>query len=209
MRLGLLADIHEEIELLDRAVARLRAAGVDRFLLLGDLFETGKRLEALVEHLEPLDAIGVWGNHDFGLCREVTAWVKERFSPRVLDYFARLRPRIELDGYLFQHVEPHLDPEKIEDLWGLEADEPYDPARDFAATGFRAAFLGHRHRWSAVDPEGPLDWDGRTPLLLDPGRRHVVIIHAVQQGYCACLDTTRGEVAPFRVDPDGRSNVYP
>lgn len=200
MRLGLLADIHEEVERLDRAVARLRAEGVDRFLLLGDLYDTGKRLDELVEHLEPLDALGVWGNHDIGLCREVSDWTRGRFSPRVLNYFARLQPRIDLDGDLFQHIEPQLDPEDILDLWSFDEPWPPDPARCFARDHFRGAFLGHRHCWAAVTPDGLSSWTGDTPLEFGPDRRFVVVVHAVQQGRCALYDTEARRLCPFATD---------
>jgi hypothetical protein len=48
MQLGLLADIHEQAEQLRRAVAVLRRHGADRFVVLGDVFETGKRMEETV-----------------------------------------------------------------------------------------------------------------------------------------------------------------
>src|SRR4051794_40977768 len=37
---------------------------------------------------------------------------------------AALRPRLEVEGCLFVHVEPWLDPERIEDLWYFD-DEPW------------------------------------------------------------------------------------
>jgi hypothetical protein len=76
MRLGLLADIHEEADLLCRAIEALKSQGVSRFVILGDIFETGKALEKTSEILSRLDSEGVWGNHDFGLCRDVEEWVR-------------------------------------------------------------------------------------------------------------------------------------
>ncbi|HEV2949990.1 MAG TPA: hypothetical protein VGX70_21615 [Gemmataceae bacterium] len=44
MKLGLLADIHEETEQLGKAIAVLQEQGADRFVVLGDVFEMGKRI---------------------------------------------------------------------------------------------------------------------------------------------------------------------
>ncbi len=116
MRLGLLADIHEAVEPLAAAVRELRARRVDAFVVLGDVLEYGERVEETVACLDSLPGTGVWGNHDQGLCGDVPATVRDRFSKTVLDYFARLRPSAEIDGCWFQHIDPHLDPNECLDL---------------------------------------------------------------------------------------------
>ena len=42
MKLGILSDIHEANDYLTRAIDELTRRGVEQFVLLGDLFETGK-----------------------------------------------------------------------------------------------------------------------------------------------------------------------
>ncbi|HQR61122.1 MAG TPA: hypothetical protein PLH03_07165, partial [Methylophilaceae bacterium] len=66
--------------------------------------------------LKSAGAVGVWGNHDFGLCRDVASEVRLRFPHETLDYLATMRPRLEIEGCHFSHVEPWLDAEKLEDL---------------------------------------------------------------------------------------------
>ena len=117
MRLGILADIHEQVEELRNAIAVLQNEDADRFVILGDVFETGQQIEETVQLLQDVDAAGVWGNHDFGLCSDPSEQIRNRFSTQVLDFMGRLKPRLEIDGCLFTHLEPWLDPQKIEDLW--------------------------------------------------------------------------------------------
>lgn len=198
MRLGLLADIHEEVEHLDRAIRALRSEGVERFLILGDVFETGKRLEATVELLRGLDSEGVWGNHDFGLTSDVPEDIRARFSPEVLGYFAGLRPSIEWDGCWFQHIEPFLDSRRLEDLWSYGGEGELDPARCFAARPHRRMFMGHVHRWALIGEQYPEPWDGSGPVRLDPDRRYLAVVHAVQQGHCAWFDVESGRLVPVR-----------
>lgn len=200
VKIGLLADVHEEVERLREAVAALRGRGAERFVVLGDVFERGRRLAETVAVLAGLDSVGVWGNHDFGLCRDVPASVRRRFPDEVFAYFATLRPRVEVDGCLFQHIEPHLDPEKLEDLWSYGGDGVLTPADAFAAVPHRRIFVGHVHRWRLHSPEGPVPWDGTSRVTLDPGLRYLVAVHAVQQGWCALYDSAREEVEPIRAE---------
>src|SRR5262249_58585235 len=116
MKLGLLADIHEHTRQLQKAIAVLQRHGAERFVVLGDVFETGKRIEETVSLLQQVEAVGVWGNHDIGLCFDPDEAVCQRYSAAVLGFMASLQPRLEIDGCLFTHVEPWLDPPKIEDL---------------------------------------------------------------------------------------------
>jgi hypothetical protein len=152
MKLGILADIHEDLEHLWRALAVLQGQGIDRLIVLGYVFELGHRLDATVELLDEAGAVGVWGNHDFGLCRDPHEDLQRRFREETMAFMGRLRPRLDVEGCLFLHVEPWLDPEVIEDLWYFD-DEPWyrgSPqevgervARNFDATPHRLRFIGH------------------------------------------------------------------
>ncbi|HEX8200250.1 MAG TPA: metallophosphoesterase family protein [Isosphaeraceae bacterium] len=199
VKLGLVTDIHEDIEHLQAALDRFRTAAVERIVMLGDIFETGPRLDAAVAILADAGAIGVWGNHDFGLCVDPSDFARGRFRPATLAYMATLRPRLELDGCLFTHVEPWLDPTDIRQLWHVE-DRPLTPeliARSLDAAPQRVLFLGHFHRWLAATGAGLLPWDGRSPLRLDPAERYLVIINGVVEGWCATYDTATGELVPI------------
>ncbi len=116
MKLGLLADIHEHTRQLGRAIAVLQRHGADRFVVLGDVCETGRRMEETVGLLREVQAVGVWGNHDVGLCFGPGEEVCRRYSAAVLDFMGGLQPRLEIGGCLFTHVELWLDPHKVEDL---------------------------------------------------------------------------------------------
>ena len=78
MLLGLLADIHEAVEPLREALGVFARLGVEEVVVLGDICETHRRLEETVSLLREARAVGVWGNHDFGLCRDITDDVRAR-----------------------------------------------------------------------------------------------------------------------------------
>ena len=181
MRLGILADIHEQVEELRNAIAVLKTERAHQFIVLGDVFETGQRIDEMVSVLRDVDAVGVWGNHDFGLCSDPSEQIRKHFSTHVLDFMARLRPRLEIDGCLFTHVEPWLDPHKIEDLWYFDGppDSPDKLARSCSAVPNRILFMGPMHRWLLGSPDGVLPWRGERPVCLDSKDRYLVVVHAV------------------------------
>jgi hypothetical protein len=192
VKLGILSDIHEAVELLEQALARFDREGVDRVVVLGDLFETGPRIEATVALLEAAGAVGVFGNHDHGLAVEPSEYIRAHFSGRVLDYMATLRPRLEVDGCLFAHREPWLDGAEVAQIWHVD-EEPLTPdllARSFQATPLRSIFVGHFHRWRAFGGPGPLPWQGQGPLSLPEDGPALVVVNGVCEGYAATFDTT-------------------
>jgi len=201
MKLGLLADIHEQTKQLREAISVLQQHGAERFVVLGDVFETGKRIEKTVQLLQEVGAVGVWGNHDVGLCFDPSDKVCQRHSSTVLDFMGRLQPHLEIAGCLFTHVEPWLDPHKIEDLWYFDGppDSPEKLARSFAAVPHRVMFIGHMHRWLLGTPGGVLPWRGEQQMCLDRANRYLVVVHAVWDGKCALYDSETGELTPFGV----------
>jgi hypothetical protein len=197
--LGILADIHEHTKELRKAIAVLQENGADRFVVLGDVFEMGKRMEKTVHLLQQVRAVGVWGNHDVGLCFDPAEDVCERYSAGVLQFMGSLQPRLEIEGCLFTHVEPWLDPHRVEDLWYFDGppDSADKLAKSFATVPHRVLFIGHMHRWLLGTPDGMIAWRGDRRLCLDPARRYLVAIHAICDGKCALFDTTTGELTPF------------
>jgi hypothetical protein len=167
-------------------------------IVLGDVFCTGSRLGPTVELLRPAHPVGVWGNHDFGLCFEPDPPVREKYSGPVLDFMGTLRPRLEIGGYLFSHVEPWLDPTDITQLWWFEGppDTPERAAQSFGAWPQRLLFVGHFHRWLVVTPTGLLAWGGERPITLAPPERYLVAVAALCEGRCAVFDTETSELLP-------------
>ena len=117
MKLGLLTDIHEHVDNLRAALGRFEEWNVDQVVVIGDVFKLGDRLEETCRRLQAVSVIGVWGNHDFGLCHEPAARIQETFPASVLAFMGSLRPTLDVQGCHFSHVEPWLDPTDVADLW--------------------------------------------------------------------------------------------
>ena len=203
MRLGLLADIHEDIGRLAVAVVLCRQEGADRLLTLGDVYQDGKRFAETVVLWREADVGGVWGNHEFGLCHEPGSWAEEEFDAPTRAYMARLRPRMEVEGSgatFCLGTTPRTWSSR-----GTFTDSRRPATRprpDFAAFPHRRMFLGHYHRWLAVTPEGPVSWSGERPLAFDAARRYLVVIAACCDGWCAVDDTEADVLTPHAVRPN-------
>ena len=94
MQLGLITDIHEHVVALRRALEHLAELGVDKIVMIGDVVELGRRLEATCQLLAEAQVIGVWGNYDFGLCSQPESSVFSHISPKVREYMGTLQPRL-------------------------------------------------------------------------------------------------------------------
>ena len=172
MKLGIVSDIHEAVELLETALSRFESLGVDRVVILGDVFETGPRVDETVALLKKARAVGVFGNHDYGLSVCPREDDCGRFSPESIAFMMTLEPRMEIDGCLFAHREPWLDGSDLCDIWHVDED-PLTPeliVRSFDSTPHSVIFAGHFHQWMVMTRQGRVEWDGSTPIT--PVARH-------------------------------------
>jgi hypothetical protein len=200
MKLGLITDVHEHVEFLELALDRFRQEGVEQVVGIGDVFEMGLRIEATCRLLAAAKALGVWGNHDFGLCVDPDDEICAKYPAAVIDYMTSLRPRLDVEGCHFTHVEPWLNPEEVLDLWYFDGppNERGKLERIFNAVPNRIMFAGHFHDWLLATPEGISDWQGDGPIRLDQGRSYVVI-GALCEGRFATFDTVTSELVPYNL----------
>jgi predicted phosphodiesterase len=201
MRIGILADIHEHAPNLALALQHFRRAGVHQVVVLGDVVDAmGGRLHETIALLADAGAVGVWGNHELGLCHQPDERLRRRYAGPVLDFLRTLRPRLEWAGCLFTHGLPYYDAtDPAQYYLGERPETAEGQARSFAASGHPVLFVGHFHRWLLATPQGRLAWGGAEPTRLRPDRRYLVVVAAVCDGWCAVFDTDSREVAPFRL----------
>jgi predicted phosphodiesterase len=198
MKLGLLADIHENNDHLRVALAYFRQHAVDQVVLLGDICETGDDLAETVDLLVDAGGVGIWGNHEFGFGHDFSWLERKGHSAKVRQFIANLVPRLEIAQCLFTHVEPWLDMTQVSDLWYLDGAPctVEQIARSFDAVDHQIMFVGHFHQWMIATRKEILDWQGTTPIRLDPNQRYLVLVAAVLCGNCAVFDTETLELIP-------------
>ncbi len=205
MRLGLVTDIHNDHENLSRALEVFREHQVDQVVTIGDTcdaFAPPEGADEVASLLSSSGALGVWGNHDFHLCRDVPEFCREKFAPNTFQFMRSMQPQLQIDGCYFSHKDASVDPHSVEQLWSIEEDSRDLWARAkaaFESNQHVRQFMGHYHCWWAATPNGTVPWDGSESLTLVPHERYVVIIAGVFQGKCAVFDTTTGVLDPLDV----------
>ena len=200
MRIGILADIHEQVGYLRSAVTRFQSIGVNQVVLLGDVFETGKYIQESIQILREAGTVGVWGNHDLGLCHNADPEFVAKYDDKVVEYFAKLESHYELHDILFCHGLPTWDP--TDPMIYYLGDPPWESgglAPVFDSFPHRIFLIGHYHRWFLATTDEVIDWDGTESITLDPAKRYFLIVNAVLSGWCAVLDTESNEFIPLFV----------
>src|SRR4029453_16796613 len=97
---------------------------------LGDTIDAFARSEGAAEVAALLleaDAVGVWGNHDYGLRGDVSDRMRVRFPQVSLTFMARMQPRLVIADCHFSHREASCDPYDVLQLWDV-SDRPLDLA---------------------------------------------------------------------------------
>jgi hypothetical protein len=203
VRIGLLADIHDDGGRLSSALGQFSLQRTDQVLVLGDTLTCPidpEKANVVVELLRNAQAIGVWGNHDFGFCVNVCQELRRQVSPSVLAFMATMRPHYEAGDCFFSHVDPWLDPWDVRQLWHYDGppDTEEKAARSFAVVPHRFLFLGHFHDWLLMTTSGRSLWTGTEPVRLGAWKRCLVVVGAVFQGHCAVFDTESTELTPLK-----------
>ena len=159
MRIGLLADIHEEVGQLDRAIEALQRRGGRP--LRGPRRRLRDRQAARADRRAARRA-RVRGGLGQPRLRPLPRGRRGGPPPvrpggpplfRILS-----APGSSRTGCWFQHIEPYLDSERLEDLWSYAGEGLLDSPRSFARRPHRRLFMGHVHRWALVGPDGPEPW---------------------------------------------------
>jgi predicted phosphodiesterase len=200
MKLGLITDIHENVPALHAALEVCRRSKVDQVIVIGDLFEDGGRIEETCRLLTAAQAIGVWGNHDFGLSYCPDPSDIENYSAVVKNFFAALKPNMGIADCHFSHCEPWQDATTLDGMWYFEGapDRHGNLARIFDAVPHRLIFFGHFHKWLLMQPQGLHPWDGKSPVDLSQGR-YAMVVAPLCKGHFGVLDTDSWLLEPMRV----------
>jgi hypothetical protein len=202
MRFGILADIHDSVLHLKRALAQFDRRRVDLVLTLGDAFESclpGSTSAEVASLLVQARAQGVWGNHDAGLSLQITEKMRRKADRVLLEFTASLLPQLAIGQCRFSHNEPWLDASTIEGLWywGRIPATRDDAMQSFVSTTEDYLFMGHHHRWILINTEGPIPWEGDSPIHLPGGDRYLIAVAGVCAGWSAVFDTESRMLLPI------------
>jgi hypothetical protein len=117
-----------------------------------------------------------------------------------MEYMAGMKPKLIVGDCHFSHVEPWLDPHRVEDLWYFDGppDTIEKAARSFSAVSQPVIFLGHFHKWLVMSEAARVEWAPVRPLRLAEGTRHLIVVGPVLSGQFGTYDTETRILTPFR-----------
>jgi diadenosine tetraphosphatase ApaH/serine/threonine PP2A family protein phosphatase len=151
MRIGILGDIHSNLEALTAVVGLLESEGVDAWVQVGDIVGYGADPVPCIERVRELGCIVCLGNHDAAVvdfmpadyfnqyARAAIDWTRAALRPEDLDFLRGLPLKIETKDYSVVHGSLHL-PAQFGYVFS-----PVEAAECLAEQRTRVAFVGHSH----------------------------------------------------------------
>lgn len=179
MRVGLLSDIHSNLEALEAVLQAMPQ--VDRVVVLGDIVGYGPDPNGVIARLRSIGARAVRGNHDQAMLDPASIelfnphaaasarWTRTVLTPQSLRYLATLPSH----GRVGRHRAVHGSPRKPY-IWEYILDE-LQALEILVRLGRRWCFFGHTHLPRIFTEEGeqlprPGDWLPLPPAaLVNPG----------------------------------------
>ncbi|MDR7523302.1 MAG: metallophosphoesterase family protein [Armatimonadota bacterium] len=190
MRIGVVSDIHANLEALDAVLAHLDRDPPDALVCLGDFVGYGPDPNACIERVSPRLRTAVLGNHDqaalggrpiddFNIFAQAAIlWTQQALAPASRAFLAGLPPRQDLEGLLLVHGSPR----QPVDEYILD---PRTARASFAADQFRIALVGHTHQPAVfVESKHRVSAQGllaEVPMALRPDRRYILNVGSVGQ----------------------------
>lgn len=151
MRIGILGDVHANLEALSAVVGAMRSEGIDEWVQVGDLVGYGPEPTACIEQIRELGCTVCLGNHDaavIGLldtayfnnfARAAIEWTRTQLRPRDLEYLRSLPLVIDRGQYTVVHGTLHLPEQFGYVMSRVEATDSLARQRTFLC------FVGHSH----------------------------------------------------------------
>lgn len=151
MKIGIISDIHANLEALTRALEALAGSGVDQIACLGDIVGYGANPNECIELVRRHCSLVLMGNHDQAAvdlkaaeffsphARVAVEWTALQLAPEHKRYLEGLPLTAECAGSLLVHASPH-DPAE----WHYILSE-IDAQQAFGSFEHRICFVGHSH----------------------------------------------------------------
>ena len=151
MRIGILGDIHSNLEALTVTADRLKEENIDHWVQVGDIVGYGADPIPCIELVRQLGCTICIGNHDAAVvdrlstdyfnayARAAIDWTREQLRPSDLEFLRNLPLLVEHDEYTLVHGSLHMPASFGYVLSIVEAVESLRKQRT------RMGFVGHSH----------------------------------------------------------------
>jgi len=131
MKIGIISDIHANLEGLEAVLKSLETDKVDKIICLGDVVGYGANPQECCDIIMSICDICVLGNHDAAITGKmdysyyydaahfVLDWTKTHINDACMDYLSKLPYSVELEGITVCHGSP-IDTQSFEYIFSIE-----------------------------------------------------------------------------------------
>jgi diadenosine tetraphosphatase ApaH/serine/threonine PP2A family protein phosphatase len=191
MRIGIISDIHSNLEALTESLAALERLRPDRIYCLGDVVGYGASVNECCALVRKVSEVTLLGNHDaavagrmdysfyYDAARHALDWTAARIDPDHLEWLRALPYTHRLPGVGLSHGNPAA-PQAYEYVFAKEQARELVPHLDALED---VNFVGHSHlcKSFAIHPSGDVNEVVATRFGLRRGYRYVVSVGSVGQ----------------------------
>jgi diadenosine tetraphosphatase ApaH/serine/threonine PP2A family protein phosphatase len=191
MRIGILSDIHANLEALTQALAALERHRPDRVVCLGDVVGYGASVNECCDLVRKVAAVTLLGNHDaavsgrmdysfyYDAARHALDWTASRIAPDHLEWLRSLPYAHRMNGLQFTHGNP-VNADSYEYVFAIEQARELLPHLGELA---EVNFIGHSHlcKVFALAAGGEVNEVVATRFTLEPGQKYVISVGSVGQ----------------------------
>jgi diadenosine tetraphosphatase ApaH/serine/threonine PP2A family protein phosphatase len=191
MRIGIISDIHSNVEALNAVLQVLERLKPDRVMCLGDVVGYGASVNECCALVRKTAEVTLLGNHDaavagrmdysfyYDAARHALDWTASRIEPDHLEWLRSLPYGHRIEHVGFTHGNP-VDPEAYAYVFALEQARELLPHLDELAD---VNFIGHSHlcKAFALDQKGDVTEVVATRFGLRRGYKYVISVGSVGQ----------------------------
>jgi diadenosine tetraphosphatase ApaH/serine/threonine PP2A family protein phosphatase len=191
MRIGILSDVHSNLEALTETLEVLGALRVDRAVCLGDVVGYGASVNECCTLVREACEVTLLGNHDaavagrmdysfyYDAARNALDWTAAHIDPGHREWLRSLPYTHRIDNVGFSHGSPVL-PESYEYVFALEQAKDLLP---HLAVLDEVTFIGHSHlcKAFALHPSGDVNEVASPRFTLRRGYKYIISVGSVGQ----------------------------
>lgn len=215
MKIGILGDIHGNLEALTAVLEEMDRVGVKKFISVGDVVGYGADPIECLRTLRKLDTVIVAGNHDQAVCgqlsldyfnsyaRQSALWTRKQLDENWLAFLRGLPLLQIVENFTVVHATLY-NPEKFEYI-----QTTYDASLSFERQKTNLAFIGHSHVPMVFYKKGRIEFGPHAEIRINEAEKTLVNVGAIGQprdenpdAVCAYYDTDEGLVRLSRVSYD-------
>lgn len=187
-RVGIISDIHGNLQALESVLKELDRLGVDFIACCGDVVGYGANPNECVDLIRQRGIPAIAGNHDFAalslidityfndVAKRAILWTRKNLTPANQQYLRDLPLTIEMGQMMFVHASPR-NPEQWNYIITMG-----DARQSFRHFGQRECFIGHSHTPFIVRNEnGNLSCPDANETDLRDGCRYLINVGSVGQ----------------------------